>query len=61
MIGESIKNGTFNPSKTVKHIHSGSLGNLCTKEIKEKFIKISLNFNKDRILIAEKALLNQSV
>jgi argininosuccinate lyase len=59
MIGEAIKNGTFNPSKEIKHTHSGSIGCLCTKEIKEKFEKTAMNFNKNKIIVAEKALLTE--
>jgi argininosuccinate lyase len=61
MVGESIKNGTFNPTKKISHVHSGSIGSLCTKEIKEKFEKTLSNFNKDKILKAEKALLIERI
>jgi argininosuccinate lyase len=59
LIGESIKNDTFHPSKEIKHTHAGSIGNLCTDKIKEKFERIVLNFNKDKIFVAEKALLTE--
>jgi argininosuccinate lyase len=57
IVGESIKNGTYAPSKIINHSHSGSIGNLCNDGIKKKFEKIALNFNKEKIEIAEKALL----
>lgn len=35
-IGEQVQNGTYKPNKTVKHTHEGSIGKLCTEEIKQK-------------------------
>lgn len=35
-IGEQVQNGTYKPNKTVKHTHEGSIGNLCTEQIKAK-------------------------
>ena len=36
-IGKAIEEGSFNPKNTVNHSHEGSIGNLCNKEIKNKF------------------------
>ena len=36
-VGEAIAAGHFNPERTVAHTHEGSIGNLCTAEIKEKW------------------------
>ena len=36
-IGDAIESGDYNPSKTVKHTHVGSLGNLDIKAIRKKF------------------------
>ncbi|MBL4755407.1 MAG: argininosuccinate lyase [Flavobacteriales bacterium] len=36
-IGKEIMAGNFNPEKKVEHTHEGSIGNLCLKEIEEKF------------------------
>lgn len=36
IIGKQIQEGTYQPSREVNHTHSGSLGNLCLKEIAEK-------------------------
>jgi argininosuccinate lyase len=36
-VGMDINNGVFSPDKTVNHTHEGSIGNLCTAEIKKKF------------------------
>jgi len=35
-IGEAIENGTFEPHRTIKHTHAGSIGNLCLDEIRIK-------------------------
>ncbi|MEL6253608.1 MAG: argininosuccinate lyase [Bacteroidota bacterium] len=36
IIGEAIDNGNFRPEKEINHTHEGSIGNLCTEEIKAK-------------------------
>lgn len=36
-VGREVDAGTYRPSKTVAHTHPGSIGNLCTAEIKRKF------------------------
>ena len=36
-LGKDILEGNFTPNKKVEHTHEGSLGNLCLKEITEKF------------------------
>lgn len=48
-VGMDIKNGTFNPEKTAKHSHEGSIGNLCTDKIQEKFMKIVNEFNFNQV------------
>ena len=35
-VGEQVQNGTYKPSKNVRHTHEGSIGNLCTNEIRLK-------------------------
>ncbi|MDR2361116.1 MAG: argininosuccinate lyase [Prevotellaceae bacterium] len=35
-VGQQVADGKFMPDKAVVHTHKGSIGNLCTKEIKEK-------------------------
>jgi len=54
-IAEEIKNGNFKPNKTINHTHEGSIGNLCNKEITEKFERIidEFNFTKYQTKIAE--------
>ena len=36
IIGEAIDSGNFSPEKEINHTHEGSIGNLCTTEIKAK-------------------------
>jgi argininosuccinate lyase len=36
-VGQAIAKGNFNPDKELKHTHEGSIGNLCTEQIREKF------------------------
>jgi len=38
-VGNKIKKGQFKANKVVNHLHEGSIGNLCLKEIKEKMMK----------------------
>ncbi len=50
-VGLEIEAGNFKPNKNVKHTHEGSLGNLCTENIKAK---MDVNFAKiDRKVIDE--------
>jgi len=35
-VGLEIEAGNFKPNKEVKHTHEGSIGNLCTDQIKAK-------------------------
>ena len=39
-IGAAIESGQFNPEQTVNHTHEGSIGNLCTAEIKAKMDRV---------------------
>ncbi len=39
-IGEQVQQGTYKPNKELNHTHEGSIGNLCTAEIKEKMRKV---------------------
>ena len=50
-VGIEIEAGNFKPNKDLNHTHEGSLGNLCTKNIKAK---MDINFAKiDRKFIDE--------
>jgi argininosuccinate lyase len=48
-VGLDIKQGKFNAPKQAKHTHEGSIGNLCTEQIRMKFQEIKQQFNKDYV------------
>lgn len=56
-IGKQIDNGVFNPEKNVQHLHAGSIGNLCLKEILTKKEEITAGFNFEKIEHAKTQLL----
>ena len=35
-VGKAIDEGHFMPDKNIEHTHEGSIGNLCTEEIRNK-------------------------
>ena len=39
IVGSKIQKGEFKANKVVNHLHEGSIGNLCLKEIKDKMVK----------------------
>lgn len=49
-VGQDIENNQYYPSKNINHTHEGSLGNLCTSEIKMMMEKAvaEFNFNKTK-------------
>lgn len=58
-IGKDIAEGKFHPEHKVEHTHEGSVGNLCTDEIKGKFKEVLAKFNFTKIEEAEKELLGE--
>jgi len=48
-VGLAIENGTFKPERQVRHTHEGSIGNLCTDQIREAFLRVSGAFGFDRV------------
>lgn len=56
-VGLEIEAGNFHPEKTANHTHEGSIGNLCNERILEYKKEVCSNFNFDKILQAESALL----
>ena len=36
-VGMEVQNGTYRPVRSVKHTHAGSINNLCTQQIADKF------------------------
>lgn len=56
-IGLAIEDGSFSPQKAVNHTHEGSIGNLCTAEIRHAFDGMVQRFGFDRVHGALNALL----
>ena len=56
-VGGEINEGNFNPSTEVNHSHVGSIGNLCSEAISEKFDAVFNQFKFDVAKTAEKKLL----
>ena len=44
-VGQAVQNNQFVSNKQVNHTHQGSIGNLCTKEIKEKMQDVINKFS----------------
>lgn len=44
-VGQEVQNNQFVSNKVVNHTHEGSIGNLCTKEIKEKMSIVLKKFS----------------
>lgn len=47
-VGQSIEDNTFTTDKKVKHTHEGSIGNLCTDEIKNRMTAIIKGFDFEK-------------
>ncbi len=56
-IGTDIEAGSFNYSTAVNHTHEGSIGNLCTDEIKQNMNKVLGRFNFQKVNDALEQLL----
>lgn len=56
-IGADIEQDKFNPEKSVKHTHEGSIGNLCNDKIEIKFENIFKQFGFESISAKEQELL----
>ena len=56
-VGLDIEAGTFQPNKDIHHTHEGSIGNLCNDRIIELMQQIFSGFGFERMLTAEKSLL----
>ncbi|WP_068474504.1 argininosuccinate lyase [Saccharicrinis aurantiacus] len=57
-VGAQIEEGKFEPSIEVNHSHEGSIGNLCTSEIKQKMDGLIQSFNMDKVQKAIEVLIN---
>ena len=58
-IGQGIEANQFNYSTEVNHTHEGSIGNLCTAEIKAMMDETLATFGFEKVHIAIKKLINQ--
>ena len=58
-VGEQIAAGTFSPDKEVSHSHEGSIGNLCTEEIKAKKDQAMTGFGFEGVKAAWTQLLDK--
>lgn len=56
-IGAQIESGEFDPERTVNHTHEGSIGNLCTEEIKTKMERVLSEFSFEEVEKKVEALL----
>lgn len=56
-VGMEIMDGKFTPDQNIHHTHEGSIGNLCTAEIKAKFDRVYNEFNFEKVAKAIAELL----
>lgn len=49
IVGETIENGTFSPTKNLNHTHEGSIGNLCNDAIEAVMTNLLNAFNFDKV------------
>jgi argininosuccinate lyase len=55
-VGHDIENGTFKPDTDIQHTHEGSIGNLCTEEIKAQMEAVIKQFPFEKVHKAIEAL-----
>jgi argininosuccinate lyase len=51
-VGVDIEAGNFSYTTEIKHSHEGSIGNLCTEEIKEQMKKVTQSFPFEKVTTA---------
>lgn len=51
-VGVDIEAGNFSYTTEIKHSHEGSIGNLCTEEIKEQMNKVTQSFPFEKVATA---------
>jgi argininosuccinate lyase len=56
-VGKGIADGTYHPTREINHTHEGSIGNLCTTEIRMKWGRVWSGFGFDSVQKKIKALL----
>ena len=59
-IAEEIAAGSFQPSRAVAHRHAGSIGNLCTEEIRKKMNQVLDSFPFEKVATAWQELLKET-
>ncbi|MBQ5495355.1 MAG: argininosuccinate lyase, partial [Prevotella sp.] len=59
-VGLDIEAGSFRPDKNIHHTHEGSIGNLCNDRIAALMDDVYGGFAFNRILEAEKQLLDKA-
>ncbi|MAW64717.1 MAG: argininosuccinate lyase [Flavobacteriales bacterium] len=57
-VGLEIEKGVFKPNKEIYHTHEGSIGNLCTQEIKNKMLRNTAKIDASKINTAINKLLH---
>ncbi|HKL71492.1 MAG TPA: argininosuccinate lyase [Marinilabiliaceae bacterium] len=57
-VGVEIENGEFKIPEEINHTHEGSIGNLCTQEIKRKMDSTLVQFNFTKVNSAIEKLIN---
>ena len=57
-VGLEIEKGVFKPIKEIYHTHEGSIGNLCTQEIKNKMLRNTAKIDASKINTAINKLLH---
>ena len=43
-VGMAVQRGQYRPTREVRHTHEGSIGNLCTAEIRRKMERVMAEF-----------------
>lgn len=60
-VGMAIEAGNFTYNTQLQHTHEGSIGNLCTQEVKEKMERVLKLFAFEQITAAEAKLLDRKI
>jgi argininosuccinate lyase len=55
-VAKEIADGSFQFTGTIHHVHEGSIGNLCTDEIRTQWEKVYASFPFDKVQEAISAL-----
>lgn len=59
-VSQQLAEGTYTPNREINHTHAGSIGNLSTEKIKNKWTKIEKQFPFKAVHNAEKSLIGIS-